>query len=172
MDINQFSTASKSVCATIASKQANTTGIMADAIRLPQPSLGVEEGSTPLSHEALETDSLNTATRVKEDEVTPPMPNTSGDAVLSDEATQSGASTRVNEITEDEVNPPMQSDKKLREDEEDMAYDRGLGSKILAHFKLLAAGSKTMWRMLLCSFLYTFLIFEETDIFLAVFGIT
>ena len=145
---------------------------MADAIRLPQPSLGVEEGSTPLSHEALETDSLNTATRVKEtteDEVTPPMPNTSGAAVLSDEGTQT--STRVNEITEDEVNPPMQSDKKLPEDEEDMAYDRGLGSKILAHFKLLAAGSKTMWRMLLCSFLYTFLIFEETDIFLAVFGI-
>ena len=39
---------------------------------------------------------------------------------------------------------------------------------ILQHLKLLASGTKTMWRMLLCSFFYTFLIFEETPIFFAV----
>ena len=54
------------------------------------------------------------------------------------------------------------------EDEEDASHNPDLCSRILAHFKLLASGSKLMWRMLLCSFFYTFLIFEETDIFLAV----
>ena len=129
-----------------------------------------------LSDEAMESDSLKPSTNkndIAQDDVESPLPST-----YTMESDSPKISTKNNDITQNEVKPPLPSTdteggmirpaEKLPEDEEDTAYDPGLGSRILAHFKLLASGSKTMWRMLLCSFLYTFLIFEETDIFLAV----
>ena len=42
---------------------------------------------------------------------------------------------------------------------------------ILSHLKSLTFGAKTMWRLLFCSFFYTFLIFEETPMFFAVISL-